>query len=90
MKNEPEERDAALLIEEAISSANHAGVFCESCVKTIATGLRPADLCSTCQPVLVLWLASIVEREYARMAAEQPGRFTITNEGGKTYVKRNR
>jgi len=81
MKNENEDRDAACeVIEEAISLANEAGAFCDACVKTIATGRRPADLCSTCHSVLVLWLTSIVERESAAMAAEQSGRFTITNE----------
>ena len=90
MKNENEERDAArAVIEEAISLANEAGVFCSACVGKIEAGRRPVDFCSTCHSVLMLWLQSIVERETAAMAAKYPGRFAITYEGGKTFVKRN-
>lgn len=90
MKNDNEGRDAArAVIEEAIGLANDAGVFCDACVKKIDTGRRPVDFCSTCHSVLMLWLQSIVEREYARMAAEQPGRLTITREGEAIFVKRN-
>jgi hypothetical protein len=90
MKHENEERDAALAaVEEAISLANEAGVFCSACMGKIETGRRPVDFCSTCHSVLMLWLTSIVERETAAMAAKYPGRFRITNEGGNTFVKRN-
>jgi hypothetical protein len=90
MKNENEKRDAAdALIEEAISLANEAGVLCSACVGTIETGREPVDFCSTCHKVVRLWLTSIVERECARMAAEEPGRLTITREGETTFVKRN-
>ena len=90
MKNENEERDAArAVIEEAMSLANEAGVFCSACVGKIETGRGPVDFCSTCHSVLMLWLTSIVERECARMAAEQPGRLTIAREGETTFVKRN-
>ena len=89
MKRGNEERDAArAVIEEAISVANDAGVFCDACMKKIDTGRRPVDFCSNCHSVFMLWLISIVERETAAMAAKYPGRFTITNEGGKTFVKR--
>jgi hypothetical protein len=82
--------DAALaVIEEAIGSANNAGVFCLACVGKIETGRRPVDFCSTCDSVVRIWLGSIIEREYARMNAEQPGRFTIWKEGETTYFKRN-
>ena len=90
MKNKNEDRDAArAVIEEAIGLAIDAGVFCDACVKKIDTGVRPVDFCSTCHPLLRLWLASIVERECTRMAAEQPGRLAIWREGGKTFVKRH-
>jgi len=90
MKNENEVRDAALaIIEEAISSANDAGVFCDACVKKIDMGRRAVDFCFTCHSAHILWLTSIVERETASMAAKYPGRFTITTEGGETFVKRN-
>ena len=90
MKNENEDRDAArALIEEAMSLANEAEVFCDACVKKIDTGGRPVDFCSTCHSALMLWRQSIVERECDRMAAEQPGRLTITRKGDTTYVKRN-
>ena len=88
MKNE--ERDAVrAFIEEGISLANEAGVFCSACVGNIETGPRPVDFCSTCDSVLTLWLASIVERECAQIASEQPGRLTITREGETTFVRRN-
>jgi hypothetical protein len=88
MNNENEKRDAAsVLIEEAISLANEAGVLCSACVGKIETG--PMDFCSTCQKVVRLWLTSMVERECVRIAAEQPGRLTITREGETTFVTRN-
>jgi hypothetical protein len=88
--NENEERNAALAaIEQAISEANDAGVFCDACKQKIDTGRRPVDFCSACQSVLRLWLASIIEGVYAQMNAEQPGRFTIWQEGETTLVRRN-
>jgi hypothetical protein len=90
MKNENDDVDwARALVEEAIGLANGARVFCDACVKKIATGRRPVDFCSTCDSVLMLWLTSIVERETEAMVAEQPGRFTITTKEGETFVKRN-
>lgn len=80
---------ARALIEEAISLANDARVFCDACVKKIDTGRRPVEFCSACESVLMLWLQSIIERDIAAMAAEQPGRFTITKVGGETLVKRH-
>lgn len=90
MKNENEARDGArATIEEALGLANDAGLFCDACVKKIDTGRRPVDFCSTCHSVVRIWLGSIIEREYARMNAEQPGRFTTWKEGETTWVKRN-
>lgn len=90
MKSDNEDRDAArAVIEEAIGLGNDARVFCDACTEKIATGHRPVKFCSTCDSVFVIWLASTIEREYARMAAEQPGRFTITTEAGETFVRRN-
>jgi hypothetical protein len=90
MKNGNEDRDAAsAVIEEAIGLASEAELFCDACAKKIDTGGRPVDFCSTCLSVLMLWIQSIVERECARIAAEQPGRLTITREGETTFVKRN-
>jgi hypothetical protein len=90
MKSENEERDSALaMMEDAISVANEAGVFCDACVKKIDTAYRPVDFCSTCHSVVLQWLASIIEHECAQMAAEEPGRFTITHQGGETYIKRH-
>ena len=90
MNNENEEKDAArAAVEEAISLACEAEVFCDACVQKIDTGRRPVDFCSTCDSVVRIWLGSIIEREYARMNAEQPGRFTIFREGETTYFKRN-
>lgn len=85
-----EERDAAReLIEEAITMANDAGLFCTACVQKVNAGHRPVDFCSTCDSVHRLWLESIVERVWRQAAAEQPGRFTIWKEGETTWVKRN-
>lgn len=90
MKNDDEVRDAAReLIEEAITKANEAGVFCDACVRKIDTGRRPVEFCSTCDSVHRLWLESIVERVWRQVAEEQPGRLTIFTEGGTTYFKRN-
>lgn len=90
MKNENEEKDSALaMMEDAISVANEAEVFCPACVRKIDAGVRPVDFCSTCHSVVLQWLASIIEHECAQMAAEEPGRFTITDQGGETFVKRN-
>jgi hypothetical protein len=90
MNEENKERDAAsALIEEAIGMTHGAGMFCDSCVEKVDTGLRPVDFCSSCHSALMLFLQNVVEREIAAVAAKYPGRFTITNEGEETFVKRN-
>jgi len=90
-ENENEKRDAAnFLFGEAIRLANDAGVLCSACVSKIETGRGLEDFCSTCYEVVLLWLASFIERECVRIAAaEQPGPLTITREGDKIFVKRN-
>jgi hypothetical protein len=90
MTNENDVRDAAReLIEEAITMANDAGLFCNACVQKVDAGHRPVDFCFTCDSVHRLWLESIVERVWRQAAEEQPGRLTIFTEGGTTYFKRN-